>query len=778
VIACVLLLLLAPRVLDAQWQGSTLSGLLSGPHGAPVAKAYVVLTDNLGQPVHATVADDQGRFRIRGVPPGIYYLRASALSLRSASLRVAVSDGLPVSMDVALSPQLSEAITVGAEGGGTGGASGTTLAGEAVRRTASSLRGRALRAAVASIPGWTAEDNGLLHHRGTDDGLLFVRDGIPVYERLDPQFGAGFDPLMLGSVRVLSGYIPAEYGLRSGGVIEVRSDAGPTDGWAGALESGLSPHRGCALSGMARGSLGRQASLAATAGGERSRRFLDPVSLDNLHNEGAAGSGEVALTWAPEQNALSLRAGHAGSSFDVPHGAEQEEAGQDQRQRLRQTFATLDWQRAWSSATMSHLALFARDTTGRLHGSAADTPMSAESARDQERLGFLAATAHQGGRHRWKLGVEASRIELREHFRFFVTDVDEGREADLSEAALRHDADDPFDFAGGVRRPVFSAYVQDSWRPMEGFAFDLGLRYDRSRLLLAESQLSPRAGVSYRVGPATFRASVNRLFQPPQTEHLLLSSSPLARRLSPFAGALGPGGAEIRCERQTAVEAGAELWIRGRVRADVAVWRKWIRHQGDPNVFFGTTIVFPNSVDRGRARGVDLRLELPRRAGLSGSITYTLAQVDQFGPITGGLFLEDDMIEIGPGTKFTPDHDQRHALSAEASYENARGLWIAASGRYRTGPPLEVADEERDELRERPGADLVDFEQGRVRPYATLDLQAGQRLVRRGRLELSARAAVLNLTGARYAFNFGNPFSGTHFGAPRGFRLDLRLHTR
>ena len=38
--------------------------------------------------------------------------------------------------------------------------------------------------------------------------------------------------------------------------------------------------------------------------------------------------------------------------------------------------------------------------------------------------------------------------------------------------------------------------------------------------------------------------------------------------------------------------------------------------------------------------------------------------------------------------------------------------------------------------------------------------------------------AVFNLANARYAFNFGNPFSGTHFGAPRSAAFGLRLAVR
>jgi outer membrane receptor protein involved in Fe transport len=32
-----------------------------------------------------------------------------------------------------------------------------------------------------------------------------------------------------------------------------------------------------------------------------------------------------------------------------------------------------------------------------------------------------------------------------------------------------------------------------------------------------------------------------------------------------------------------------------------------------------------------------------------------------------------------------------------------------------------------------------------------------------------------NLTNQTYAFNFGNPFSGTHFGAPRRVGLTVRV---
>ncbi len=108
------------------------------------------------------------------------------------------------------------------------------------------------------------------------------------------------------------------------------------------------------------------------------------------------------------------------------------------------------------------------------------------------------------------------------------------------------------------------------------------------------------------------------------------------------------------------------------MRLDVSYWRRRVESVSDPNVLFGTTIIIPNAIARGKADGVDVRLELPRRRGTSGYLSYTNARVVQYGPVTGGLFLEDEVIEIADGTEFTPDHDQRHVAAFGVSYDDAQ----------------------------------------------------------------------------------------------------------
>jgi outer membrane receptor protein involved in Fe transport len=376
-----------------------------------------------------------------------------------------------------------------------------------------------------------------------------------------------------------------------------------------------------------------------------------------------------------------------------------------------------------------------------------------------------------------KFGAEAARLSLRESFTFAVTDVD-ADDADFSSGVTAFTPESPFQFSDRGHPGLVSLYVQDSVRLLDQITVDLGLRVDWTRMLVAASQVSPRVGVAYRVARTgtTARASFGRFFQPPQAENLLLSSSVEAHVLSPFVSDTDAGGAELEPERQTAIEAGVDQAI-GPVRVDVAYWRRWVRNAADPNVFLGTTIIFPNAVAHGWASGIDVRLDVAPRRGWSGFVSYSNSRVEQAGPITGGLFLEDEVAEIADGSRFTPDHDQRNVAAAGVSFVR-NGFTAAAHTRYESGTPLQVDDDDLDELEERPGADLVDFARGRVKPRRTLDLSVTQRVRRTSTADLSVRLSMLNVTGARWAYNFGNPFSGTHFGSGRTLQVGLRAGFR
>jgi hypothetical protein len=779
----VMLLSAPPLAAAAQLQRATIEGIVRGPDDAPVSGAVVALLDGLGETLTSVATSGDGRFRLANVAPGIYAIRADAPPLSGTVRGLAVGGALPVDVNVRLSAVAAEQIVVRSEGEVQPGSTATrvTLAGDAVRRVPARIRSRGLQDAIATVPGWSTEDNGLLHVRGVDDGFLYVIDGVPIYERLDGLFGIAPDPALVDSITVSTGYISPEFGLKSGGVIEVRSAERVSDTWASAIELSGGSDASTELSGVAGGPLGSATALTLGIASQRSDRFLDPVHPENLHNTGGAVSGGAHATWqlSPGSTVAAV-AGFGRSSFDVPHGAEQEEAGQDQRQRTLQQWQTVSWQRAWSANVVSQVAGYHRSGSSALTGSAFDMPLFADADRDLRRVGALASLTVNRGAHLFKVGGEAAVLRLRERFTMAVTDEEEAEEAGFSEEVIAFAPEAPFLLDESARPWLLSFYVQDSVRPIERLTLDLGIRADWSRLLTAASQWSPRIGAAYRWPrtETTLRASLGRFFQPPQAENILLASSEAAHALSPFTGELG-GGREIEPERQTAVEIGIEQRIGTAVRVDAAYWHRRITHAADPNVLLGTTLVFPNAVAKGRASGIDLRFEVPRRGGWSGYVSYANARVEQFGPITGGLFLEEEIADIGPGTRFIPDHDQRHVGAFGATYAHAdRGVHASITGRYESGTPVDAGDEDLDELQELPGAAMVDFERGRVRPRTVYDVTLGARVMRSRGIELDLRLSVLNVTGGRWAYNFGNPFSGTHFGPGRSVQAGLRLALR
>jgi outer membrane receptor for Fe3+-dicitrate len=110
-----------------------------------------------------------------------------------------------------------------------------------------------------------------------------------------------------------------------------------------------------------------------------------------------------------------------------------------------------------------------------------------------------------------------------------------------------------------------------------------------------------------------------------------------------------------------------------------------------------------------------------------------------------------------------------------------RRVRISGSFRYQSGTPVGVEtdnDSDLEDLRSRPGSETVDFETGRVKRRAVLDIVTTWTLARGPRADAALSLWMNNVTNQRYAFNFGNPFSGTHFGAGRRVGVALRVGFR
>ena len=225
--------------LSAQLQVAQLHGRVLDAQSAGVAHAAVVLQDPSGHAVRRSATEADGAFRIADVAPGSYVIRVELGGTVMLTRPLVVRGSLPVELTLQTGPAVAESIVVRGDAGFNTAEHPWTLAGDVVREVGEPLPSQRVQAALASLPGWRAEDNGLLHVRGVDDGLLYVQDGIPVYARLDRLFGMPPNPSAIASLHVLNGYVPPEFGFKSGAVVEVRTETGIRNAWSGTIDTGL-----------------------------------------------------------------------------------------------------------------------------------------------------------------------------------------------------------------------------------------------------------------------------------------------------------------------------------------------------------------------------------------------------------------------------------------------------------------------------------------------------------------------------------------------------------
>jgi outer membrane receptor protein involved in Fe transport len=769
----------------AQIQIGTIKGAVTDPAGAAVTSASVWLTNPVSGERIESVTDGTGSFVFNNVPFNRYTLRVEARGFAPQARPVVVNSNLPLELSLSLSVAgTREQVNVAAQENlvdPASASSATTLAENFIQRAPRLDRKRQLQELVATAPGLVTENNGLLHVRGVEDGILYVLDGIPIADRLDSLSASSLDTDTINSLQVITGNFPAEFSGRNGAVVVIQPKSGIDHGIKGSLRAGGGDFGTRDLAAAFGSRLGSDFGFFANAATDRSERFLDPVDPRNFNNRGGALNLNLRADWHPaERDTVLFNVSGNGTDFRVTNDLLQEEHGQRQRQELRDHSLSASWQHLLSANTVGNFAVFHRRHESRLFGSENDIPIFAEQDRAHTRTGVIASLTHQRGGHTIKTGIEASRIAPREFFTFYITDEEEAEAREVSDRALEFDDDNPFVFRDRRARGQFSFYLQDQFSPVRNLTVQAGLRYDHSSLLVSAQQLSPRLGAVYFI-PQTktaLRASFNRLFRPPQVDNLLLSASEQAKRLSPFVDETG-GGAEIRPEQVSAWEAGFAQDFGGWFRLDAVGWWRNFRNVGDPNVFFNTTIIFPNSVAKGFSRGVDVRLDVPERKGVSGWLSYTNMRLLQTGPLNGGLFLTEEFIEIGPGTRFIPDQDQRNTGAFGILYQHPRsGLLLSLTGRHESGVPLEVEEDRLEGLKLAPGAELVDFERGRVKPRTVFNFSASINLFKSEKVVCAAQLDILNLADRFFAYNFGNPFEGTHFGHGRRWGGGLKIEFR
>jgi outer membrane receptor protein involved in Fe transport len=780
---------------SAQTRIGAVQGTVKDPNGALVSGAQVTITQPVTGYHQSTQTDAQGAFKLVNLPFHTYTVRVEAAGFQLLEQALDLESIVPINLDLTLTVEATNA-SVTVEAGTTAvetdrTSSDTDISQTLIERQAGAAPSRGIENIVASTPGFVTDDNGRMHPRGSESQVQYVVDGVPITDNLSAIFSTSLDARTLRTVEVLTGGIPAEFGDKLAGVINVNTRSGlemPTNGGltfsGGSFSTG---ETGADFSTHTK-KFGFLTNLSATT----SQRYLDPPTIDNFHNFGRTGKGFFRLDYQFDQyNSLRGSFTFGGSNFQVPNRLAQEIAGQDVRQRLRDNSQNISYQHIFSPNTVGQVSFFNRSSRSKLLSNPLSTPAVASQDRTLGNTGGIASLSLTRGSHNIKLGGQATFTSLDENFSFYPTvpfdDLVDDSGNVIPNPVNSFTAANPFVFNGRKTGRTLSAYAQDRFTVFRNFTLDAGLRYDNYRLLVSEQSLSPRIGVAYYIPgtQTTLRASYNRLFQPPPNENLLLASSVQAAAISPVAVLGGVVVTQpILADKENVFEVGAQQLLSRYLRLNLSLYQKRIENFSDKDQFFETGVVFPVAIASGRVTGEELRLESTEIRGFRGFVSYANARAYGVTPIRGGLFLGENPQELQlSGVIFPADHDQRNELQFQLGYSHHRsGLYATFNGRYDSGVPTDVE----------PGTTLaefvaqgfdprlygeIDFQRSRVRPRMILDFSVGADLLRKERVSLNLQFDIQNLTNELFLYNFESVFSGTHVGFPRllSGRLALRF---
>jgi hypothetical protein len=502
----------------------------------------------------------------------------------------------------------------------------------------------------------------------------------------------------------------------------------------------------------------------------------------------------------------------ARSSFGVPNTFDQNDAGQDQHQKIRTLNIAPGYSQVIGGRTLLTANMFVRQDHLTYTPSAnpfADSPATVSQDRKLTNIGVKADVAYTMGAHNVKAGATVGATKLDERFTIGFTDpsFNDPENPTFDPKLLPFDltrGGQPLAYAQAATIKQQAAYVQDDIKAGNA-SVKVGVRIDHYDGLTTATLVQPRLGLSYAIpgSNTVLRASYGRTLETPYNENLLLSSGIGLGGVFGDGQVLGPG-------RRNQGEFGIQQGL-GRVAVvDFGYFIKRTRNAYDFGVLFDTPIVFPISWDRSKIDGFTGRINIVERKGFSAFVVMAHTNAIFSPPGNGGIL-------VAPGGgDFRIDHDQKFNSTANLQYafNKARGVWGALSWRYDSGLVAGAVGTIADALaltgdqqaaigffcgsavatRDNPitectsggGATRLRIpaegtaddvtNPPRIAPRHLFDLGIGaDNLFHGDKAKVKLKFTVVNVANREALYNFLSTFTGTHFVTPRAYQVQVGI---
>ena len=633
---------------------------------------------------------------------------------------------------------------------------------------------RSLTQVLIQAPGVTLDSYGSIHVRNEHANLQYRLNGVIVPESISG-FGATFDPHIADSVDLLTGTLPAQYGYRTSGVINLKTQSGTFENGGdlslyGGSRGTLEP------SGAVHGNAGNLNYFVSGSYLENDLGVENPTSSRDAihdHTRQYRAFGYVSDILS-DSSRLTLFGGTSIGYFQIPNNPGQGDPSTnfvlngnstfdstklDQNQREITHYGVLAYQYAGGAFNLQ-IAPFIRYSQTRFTPDPQGGDLILAGVADNSRLSSLTAGVQADGSYKLS-GDHTLRFGLffqNERTRSAVTS--QVFSVDASGSQIPGAQPLSITDTGGRSGQLYGIYLQDEWSLTPTLTLNYGARFDAVRAYTREQQLSPRVNMVWKPATGTtFHIGYARNFTPPPQE--LIAAPTLALFVGTTKQTEITTADPVKAEREHYFDAGVEQVLAPGLKVGLDGYYKIKRNLLDEGQFGPSLVLSPFNYADGYAWGVEL------------SASYAHGPLDLYANVARGqekgkniissqyFFAPDELAYIANHYIYT-DHSQRWTASGGATVTIHDGIGTLV-------PTVDFVY--GDGLRADDPAGIVP-NGGKLPSYFTANFGIAQNLDGPGVLKgLSIRFDVVNVFDKVYLLRDGSGVGvgAPQYGARRGF---------